>query len=216
MWIVSTRVRNDERRVLGDDIHHRLGRPDHNRAMCRRSSHRPPPDTGARRSSRGDLVDQRPGASRAASISRNSRVAQFGDRLLARLGGQPHLLDLELGDLAAVLGQRGFDLARRALQPCQLALRRQEPGHLGQGPCPSASSARRSRAGSGSTCAWVDAASASRTLVLLGDLLLLLIELRGLLALELEARAETAAPARRSDPRSWDHSRRGRAARGRS
>ena len=42
-------------------------------------------------------------------------LAQLGDGVLARLGDEPHPLDLDLGDLAAVLGDIGLDLALGAL-----------------------------------------------------------------------------------------------------
>ena len=46
-------------------------------------------------------------------------VAQLGDRLLAHLGVEPHQLDLDLGDLAAVLGDGRLAPGRRC--PCSRA-----------------------------------------------------------------------------------------------
>ena len=89
------------------------------------------PDDGARRSSRAIWSLSEPALLAQLDLA-ELEVAQLGDRLLAHLRGQPHQLDLDLGDLAAVLGDRGLDLAGGALQPRQLALRRQHPGHLGQ------------------------------------------------------------------------------------
>ena len=59
-------------------------------------------------------------------------LAQLGDGLLALGGLELQLLDVDLDDAGAVLGDRGLGGALGALELGQLAAQRQHPGELGQ------------------------------------------------------------------------------------
>ena len=145
----------------------------------------------------GDLVGRASCALLAELDLAELELAQLGDRLLARLGGQPHPLDLDLGDLAAVLGDRGLDLARR----CPAAAPARAAASARRVSCGQALVEQRLLAGdlaarAGRSASLVARLQRLEALVLLGDLGLLLVELRLLLGLQLAAGRRTAAAAR--------------------
>ena len=142
------------------------------------------PEDGARRSRRAICSHEHPALLAQLDLA-EFELAQLGDRLLAGFRDQPHQLDLEFGDLAAVLGE----LTPRPGQRC---------------PCSRASS----RCGVSRRVIWVrpwvisvcwasislvirstwslvDGLQRLEALVLLGDLRLLLFQLRRLVGLQL-------------------------------
>ena len=118
------------------------------RARCRRSSRRRCPTTGARRSSRAICVDQRLALLAGLDLA-ELQVAQLVDRLLARLGGEPHPLDLDLGDLAAVLGDRRPRPGRRCPAAAPARAAASAPGSPRSAPGRAASAGPRSRGSAG-------------------------------------------------------------------
>ena len=119
-----------EARVLGHHVHHRLRRPDH---AAQGVDGRAVDHAGRGRAQLEvvHLLDQGQPPLPQLDLA-VFEVAQLADGGLAGLGDQPHPLDGDLGDLAAVLGDGGLGLARLALQRRVLALQRQHPGELGQ------------------------------------------------------------------------------------
>ena len=189
MWMVSTRTLHDQRRVLRHHVHHRLGGADHRRE---RVDGRAVDDARRRRAQvePGDLVLERRAASRAArSRGTRARAARRSPPRAPSRSAAP----------ARSRSRRSCRGSRRA---------RPRPGRR----CPAAAPARAAAsstrviwvrpwsisfccagdllARSASTCVAGRGRQRLEALVLLGDLDLLLVELRRLLGLQLAAGVE--------------------------